>query len=100
MPYRDGETWYRVTGELGTGATPLVILHGGPGASHDYVSSLAVLADTGRAVVHYDQLGCGRSTHFTDRGAEFYDVQLFLDELDTLLAHLGIAGRYHVLGQS
>jgi L-proline amide hydrolase len=27
-------------------------------------------------------------------------VQLFVDELDALLAHLGIAGRYHVLGQS
>jgi L-proline amide hydrolase len=100
VAFRDGETWYRVTGELGAGATPLVVLHGGPGATHDYVSSLAELASTGRAVVHYDQLGCGRSTHFADRGGEFYDVQLFLDELDALLAHLGIAGRYHVLGQS
>jgi L-proline amide hydrolase len=100
MPFRDGETWYRVTGELGTGAIPLVILHGGPGAAHDYVSSLAVLADTGRAVVHYDQLGCGRSSHFPDRGAEFFDVPLFLGELDALLAHLGIAECYHLLGQS
>jgi L-proline amide hydrolase len=100
VPFRDGATWYRVTGELGRGATPLVVLHGGPGATHDYVSSLADLADTGRAVVHYDQLGCGRSTHFADRGAEFYDVALYLDELDTLLVHLGVAGRYHVLGQS
>jgi L-proline amide hydrolase len=100
VAFRDGETWYRVTGALGQGATPLVVLHGGPGATHDYVSSLADLADTGRAVVHYDQLGCGRSTHFADRGAEFYDVQLYLDELDVLLGHLGIAGRYHVLGQS
>ena len=99
VPFRDGETWYRVTGELGQGATPLVVLHGGPGATHDYVSSLAALA-TGRAVVHYDQLGCGRSTHFPDRGEEFFDVPLFLDELETLLAHLGIAERYHVLGQS
>jgi L-proline amide hydrolase len=100
VPFRDGATWYRVTGELGQGATPLVVVHGGPGATHDYVSSLAHLADTGRAVVHYDQLGCGRSTHFPERGAEFFDVQLFVDELDALLAHLGIAGRYHVLGQS
>ncbi len=100
MPFRDGATWYRVTGQLGQGATPLVVLHGGPGGTHDYVSSLAHLADTGRAVVHYDQLGCGRSTHFPERGAEFFDVQLFVDELDALLAHLGIAGRYHVLGQS
>jgi L-proline amide hydrolase len=100
VPFRDGATWYRVTGELGQGATPLVVLHGGPGATHDYVSSLAHLVDSGRAVVHYDQLGCGRSTHFPQRGAEFFDVQLFVDELDVLLAHLGIAGGYHVLGQS
>ncbi len=100
LQFRDGTTWYRVTGELGQGATPLVVLHGGPGATHDYLSSLAHLAETGRAVVHYDQLGCGRSTHVPERGAEFFDVQLFVDELDALLAHLGIAGRYHVLGQS
>jgi len=100
VPFRDGETWYRVTGELGQGRTPLVVLHGGPGGTHDYVASLAALAETGRAVVHYDQLGCGRSTHFPERGAEFYDVQLYLDELDTLLTSLGIAERYHVLGQS
>lgn len=101
VPVRDGSTWYRVTGELDrVGAPPLVVLHGGPGATHDYVSSLAHLAASGRAVVHYDQLGCGRSTHFPGRGAEFFDVQLFLDELDALLSHLGIAERYHVLGQS
>jgi L-proline amide hydrolase len=100
VAFRDGETWYRVTGELGRGATPLVIAHGGPGGTHHYLASLADLASTGRAVVHYDQLGCGASTHFPDRGAEFFDVALFLDELDVLLAHLGVADRYHLLGQS
>ena len=99
MAFRDGETWYRVTGDL-AGATPLVVLHGGPGAAHDYLDRLAELAETGRAVIHYDQLGCGRSTHFPGRGADFWTVGLFLDELDTLLAGLGIAGAYHLLGQS
>ena len=100
LAFRDGETWYRVTGVVGEGATPLVVLHGGPGAGHDYVSSLASLADTGRAVVHYDQLGCGRSSHFPERGGEFYTVELFLEELTAVLSHLGIADRYHLLGQS
>ncbi len=100
MPFRDGETWYRVTGTLGSGATPLVLVHGGPGATHLYLDSLADLADTGRAVVHYDQLGCGRSSHFPDRGADFYTVELFVDELTSLVAHLGIADRFFVLGQS
>ncbi len=98
MNFQDGETWYRVTGV--PGLAPLVVLHGGPGATHDYCESFARLAETGRMVVHYDQFGCGRSTHHTDWGADRWTVQLFLDELDALLAHLGIAGGYHVLGQS
>jgi len=103
-PFREWETWYRVTGDLdasaAAGKAPLVVLHGGPGATHDYTLRIARLAETGRAVVHYDQLGCGRSTHLPDRGADFWTVQLFLDELDNLLDHLGIRDRYAVLGQS
>lgn len=103
-PFRDWETWYRVTGDLegsvAAGKVPLVILHGGPGATHDYTLRMARFAEQGRAVVHYDQLGCGRSTHLRDRGADFWTVQLFLDELDNLLDHLGIRDRYAVLGQS
>jgi L-proline amide hydrolase len=100
IAFRDGETWFRITGELGDGPTPLVCLHGGPGAAHDYLESLSELAGDGRAVIHYDQIGCGRSTRFPDRGSEFYSVQLFLDELETLLAHFEIESGYHLLGQS
>ena len=96
----DAETWYRVTGDLRTdGPTPLVVLHGGPGGTHDYLLSLVDLAH-GRAVVHYDQLGSGRSTHYPDRGAEFWTPELFVRELHNLVDALGIAGRHHVLGQS
>lgn len=95
-----GRTWYRVTGQLGGAKAPLVILHGGPGCTHDYVDSFKDLSATGRAVVHYDQLGNGRSTHLREKGAEFWTVDLFLGELDRLLAHLDIAGNYDILGQS
>lgn len=94
----DFRTWYRVTGDLGAGV-PLVALHGGPGAPHDYLLTVADLATSGRAVVHYDQLGCGRSQHLPDRGADFWTPQLFLAELDAVLAHLGIEA-YDLLGQS
>lgn len=100
VSFRDGETWYRVTGEFTGGRPPLVVLHGGPGATHDYVSSLGRLAATGRAVVHYDQIGNGRSSHFPERDTEFYEIGMFLDELENLLVHLGIEDSYHVLGQS
>lgn len=97
-----GRTWYRVVGELGEGGpTPLVLLHGGPGAGHDYLEPLAALAErTGRPCVFYDQLGCGRSDHLPDAPGELWTVDLFRRELVTLLAHLGISSRYHLLGQS
>jgi len=100
IPFQGGSTWCRVTGSLSSPRAPLVVLHGGPGAAHDYVERFALLADTGRAVIHYDQFGCGRSTHRADMGTDFWTVRLFLDELDTVLAHFGIADRYHLLGQS
>ncbi len=99
VPFGPFETWYRITGTLDSGLAPLVVLHGGPGAAHDYLLSLSALAHGGRPVLHYDQLGCGRSTHLRDRGAEFWTVDLFCDELDNLLERLGIA-EYHLLGQS
>ena len=100
MPFRGHQTWYRITGALDGVKPPLVCLHGGPGAAHDYIDRFRDLAATGRAVIHYDQLGCGQSTHLPDAPAEFWTVALFLEELDALLAHFGIAGRYHLLGQS
>jgi len=94
------ETWYRIEGELRPdGPPPLVVLHGGPGASHDYLLALRDLADD-RAVVFYDQVGNGRSTHYPERGADFYTVDLFVRELQNLVDELGIADRHHVLGQS
>jgi L-proline amide hydrolase len=51
-------------------------------------------------VIHYDQIGNGRSAHLRDRGADFWTVAFFHDELDRLLKHHGIARRYDTLGQS
>ncbi|MFZ1063082.1 MAG: proline iminopeptidase-family hydrolase [Acidimicrobiales bacterium] len=100
LPFGDYVTWYRVTGDLNSGLTPLVVVHGGPGCSHDYLENLVGLAESGRAVIHYDQLGGGRSTLLPAKGADFWTVQLFLDELDNLLVGLGVHEDYHLLGQS
>jgi L-proline amide hydrolase len=93
------ETWYRVDGDLRSGVPPLIGLHGGPGATHDYLRTLAALAVGGRAVVLYDQAGNGRSSHRPDRGADFWTVDLFVAELHNLVAALGIDD-HDVLGQS
>ncbi len=102
MTWQGGWTWYRVVGELSSeGPAPLVLLHGGPGAAHDYLEPIAELAQTaGRPCVLYDQVGCGRSQHTPEAPAAHWTVELFRDELAALLAHLGIAARYHLLGQS
>jgi L-proline amide hydrolase len=100
---RDGHrTWYRVVGNLDPEAlrAPVVICHGGPGATHDYVEPIAELHRSGRACVVYDQLGNGRSDHLPDADPSFWTVELFERELAALVEHLGIDGRYHALGQS
>jgi L-proline amide hydrolase len=99
-PFGEHQTYYRVTGDLGSGRTPLVVLHGGPGSTHDYLLRLTDLAAGGFPVIHYDQLGNGLSTHLPDRPAGFWTVSLFLAELDNLLRYLGIGDDYVLLGQS
>ena len=57
VPVRGVELFVR---RVGTGA-PAVVLHGGPGAHHDYLlPGFDALAD-GRELVYYDQRGGGRS---------------------------------------
>lgn len=101
LPFRDYRTWYRITGSLESGKLPLVVAHGGPGCTHDYVDSFKdIAALDGRPVIHYDQLGNGNSTRLPEKGPDFWTVGLFLEELDALLTHIGIRHRYAFLGQS
>ncbi|MXF46415.1 proline iminopeptidase-family hydrolase [Raoultella sp. Lac2] len=99
-PFRQYQTWFRICGNIDSGLTPLVVAHGGPGCTHDYVDAFRDIALSGRAVIHYDQLGNGRSTHLPQQPADFWQPALFLDELDNLLRHLNIADNYALLGQS
>lgn len=98
IPFRGFNTWYRIVGEgEDPGKLPLLCLHGGPGTPHDYMASLARMAGTGRRVIFYDQLGCGRSDRPDD--PSLWTVDLFLDELRAVIARLGLE-RYHLLGSS
>jgi L-proline amide hydrolase len=96
-------TWYRVVGDLDPDGAraPVILCHGGPGATHDYLESIAELHErSGRPCVLYDQLGNGKSEHLPDADPSFWTPELFERELEALAAHLGIERRYHVLGQS
>lgn len=89
-----GRVWYRVVGD-GPG-TPLVVLHGGPGAPSYYLASLARLGAE-RPVVFYDQLGAGRSDQPSD--TTLWRIERFMAELDSLRSHLGLR-EIHLLGHS
>ena len=98
IPVDGYRVWYRI---IGGGAEnekiPLMILHGGPGAPHDYLENLQALGSETRRIVFYDQLGCGRSDH-PDEPA-LCNVARFADELETVRWTLGLE-RVHILGQS
>jgi hypothetical protein len=50
IPFRGHETCYGAVGETEAGKLPLLCLHGGPGAPHDYLTPLQGIAATGRRV--------------------------------------------------
>ena len=101
MKWEHGNTWYRVIGDLKSKQTPAVVIHGGPGAPHNYVLGIVhLIAMTGRPVIAYDQLGCGQSTHLGNKPSDFWTVELFKTELNLLLKELNIAKKYILVGQS
>jgi proline-specific peptidase len=98
IPFRGYETWYRVVGEgEDAGKLPLLCLHGGPGALHDYLEPLEAVAGTGRRAIFYDQLGCGRSDQPSD--PSMWTVELFVDEVGAVREALGL-DRVHLFGNS
>jgi proline-specific peptidase len=90
-----GSVW---SARMGPGeGIPVLLLHGGPGAASDYMLPLAERLAEHRAVVVYDQLGCGRSDQPDD--PSLWTVERAVEELDQVRAALGLV-RCHLLGQS
>ena len=99
IPFKGYETWYQIWGdEDAPGKFPLLCLHGGPGAAHDYLEALAALTATGRRVIFYDQLGCANSG-IPESRPELWTVGLYVEEVDVVRQALGLE-RTHLLGQS
>ena len=84
-PVPGGKIYWRKFGA--GGKTPLLLLHGGPGAAHNYLLSMKALADE-RPVIFYDQLGTGKADAPTDE--KLYTVQRSVDELDAVRKALGL----------
>jgi L-proline amide hydrolase len=102
LQWQGQRTWYRVVdGTAGdAGRPPLIVCHGGPGLTHDYLLPVADLSASSQPCVFYDQFGNGRSGRRPTAPAEFWTVDLFLAELTSLIEHLGIADGFHLLGHS
>ncbi|HWX53326.1 MAG TPA: proline iminopeptidase-family hydrolase [Verrucomicrobiae bacterium] len=81
---------------LGRGA-PLLIVHGGPGASHDYLlPHLLPLARTNR-LIFIDERGSGRSQKLED--ASQYTVENMVEDVEDVRQALGL-GKISLMGHS
>jgi proline-specific peptidase len=65
--------------------------------SHDYLEPLEAITETGRRVIFYDQLGCGKSDH--PHNPSLWKLELFVEEVGALRRSLGLDD-IHLLGQS
>ncbi|WP_346934405.1 proline iminopeptidase [Clostridium sp.] len=97
MPFEGFKTYYRIVGEGSIGKKPLVLLHGGPGSTHNYFEMLDKVAESGRQVIMYDQIGCGKS--FVEGHPELFNADTWIKELVELRKYLDLE-EIHLLGQS
>ena len=75
---------------------PLVVLHGGPGATHHYFHPYFSRAAEFATVIYYDQRGCGLSDYNPGKG---YSVYQAVDDLENLRMALGV-DEWIVVGHS
>ena len=97
-------TFYSLWGDFDSSndTTPLICLHGGPGVPSQYLQPLGLLNQQFQIpVITYDQIGSGKSTRLPEKRGDinFWTVELFIAELNNLLASLGIK-TYDVFGHS
>ena len=95
MPFLNYQTYYRIVGDITKPA--LVLLHGGPGSTHNYFELLDSLASDDYCIVMYDQLGCGNS--YVEGHPELWKPETWVNELIALRKHLNLT-KVHLLGQS
>lgn len=98
MSFNQYQTYYRIIKPAHSTKTPLVMLHGGPGSTHNYFEIFDEFAQKYKQpIIMYDQIGCGNSSIPND--PSIYNRQTWLKELDALIKHLQLSS-FHLLGQS
>lgn len=88
LPVRGGR--YKVwTKTIGEGPIKVLLLHGGPAATHDYLEAMeSFLPPAGIQMIYYDQLGCGNSDQPDDPA--LWTLPGFVAEVEEVRQGLGL----------
>jgi proline iminopeptidase len=81
---------------IGQGA-PLMIVHGGPGASHDYLMPYLLPLARGNKLIFIDERGSGRSEKLED--ASQYTVENMVEDVESVRQALHL-GKINLMGHS
>lgn len=85
--------YYQIVGQ----GAPLVIIHGGPGASHDYFLPYLLPLMRSNKLVFIDERGSGKSSKLED--AKQYTIANMVEDIETVRQALGL-GKISLLGHS
>ncbi len=97
VDFGEYKTYYRIVGAEYE-KTPLLMLHGGPGAGHFGFEALDGMAEFDqRPLIMYDQIGCGYSSPAKDRSE--YTSSLWIEEIVNLRNKLNL-DKIHLMGHS
>ena len=77
--------YYRL---VGTGSEPVVLIHGGPGFTSDYLADDLMPMARNHSLLVYDQRGIGRSTLVSDSTA--LAAERYVEDLEAIRKHLGL----------
>ena len=90
---------YKVwTKRVGHGPVKVLLLHGGPGFSHDYLEAMeSFLPQAGIEFIYYDQLGSGNSDKPDD--TSLWTLPRFVEEVEAVRQGLGL-DRFVLYGHS
>jgi len=97
-PYGEYRVWTKCCNS--SPSKRLLLLHGGPGMTHEYFESFdTYFADGDIEYIYYDQLGSHNSDNPADR--KFWTIERFVDEVDQVRKALGLdASNFFLLGHS
>lgn len=86
------------TKKIGEGKIKVLLLHGGPGFSHDYLECFEdFLPKEGIEMYYYDQLGCGNSD--APKDTSLWNIPRYVEEVEQVRKGLGL-DNFYLLGHS